>query len=315
MKRLIAGFISLGLFYYIYTLIDFSSVIHILQSLDKTFFFFGSILYIPIVLLASIRFNALIPKKWQLSFKLSLEMILLGGFLNIILPAKLGDMSKAYFLAKEKPIKTSLALSILIIEKVGDMISLLSLCIIGLILTSPPFPKIWLIFLFSSISILGTALLFLKKMTHLGNLLPKLFLPKSLYRKIKPVILSWLYMQRYAKKSSHYILNFWFFSFIHSTLHIISIWLFFKSIYPLSFLTHLGITPLGLLAGLIPLSISGIGPRDITIISLFKTITGKEIAASFGILLTLRMIIFGLPGMFYLRRYLLNSKSIKRFTS
>ena len=73
---------------------------------------------------------------------------------------------------------------------------------------------------------------------------------------------------------------------------------------------HFGLLSLGLIAGLAPITLSGIGTRDAALVVLYSPFLPKEITATFGILITLRFIIYGLPGIPYIRLYLSQKEKI-----
>jgi hypothetical protein len=52
----------------------------------------------------------------------------------MVLPSKMGDIAKAYFMRDRGHLEGSLALSLVVFEKACDMLSLLLWCVFGLFL-------------------------------------------------------------------------------------------------------------------------------------------------------------------------------------
>jgi len=61
----------------------------------------------------------------ELSFSVSLQSIALAYFFNNILPARLGEVIRAFFLAKKNNITRTLILSYILVEKIIDTILML----------------------------------------------------------------------------------------------------------------------------------------------------------------------------------------------
>ncbi len=112
--------LSIYLFYgFDTTKIDFSKFS--LFGISATFMM---ILFSQLVL--SVRWM----KMSQLSFKISFETIIVSSALNMILPAKLGELSKAFYLKKFYQYNYHKTLSIIFVERFFDIIMLfLLLCI------------------------------------------------------------------------------------------------------------------------------------------------------------------------------------------
>ena len=69
----------------------------------------------------------------QLGFGEANRLILVASVLNLVLPSKMGDIAKAWFMNDRGHLEGSLALSLVVFEKACDMLSLLLWCVFGLI--------------------------------------------------------------------------------------------------------------------------------------------------------------------------------------
>ena len=142
MKRLISILISLLILGLIYTRIDLTELLKIFQNSDRFWMTISLGMVIPLTLLTAWRLQQLVPQeksdrqnsKRILSFGEANRLILVASVLNLILPSKMGDLAKAYFIKQRGHLTGSLALALVIFEKSCDMLSLLVWCCFGLIL-------------------------------------------------------------------------------------------------------------------------------------------------------------------------------------
>lgn len=93
-------------------------------------------LVVPITLFTAWRLQQLMPTKTRLGFIEANRLILDAIVLNMVLPSKMGDIAKAYFRRDRGYLKGSLSLSLVILEKASEMLSLLLWCVFGLIIYS-----------------------------------------------------------------------------------------------------------------------------------------------------------------------------------
>ena len=72
------------------------------------------------------------PQSGQLGFGEANRLILVASVLNLVLPSKMGDLAKAWFMRDRGHLPGSLALSLVVFEKACDLLSLLAWCVFGL---------------------------------------------------------------------------------------------------------------------------------------------------------------------------------------
>jgi uncharacterized membrane protein YbhN (UPF0104 family) len=88
-------------------------------------------------------------------------------------------------------------------------------------------------------------------------------------------------------------------------LHLLQIWLFILALKAWTpFVTNLGLAPLALLGGLLPLTFAGIGTRDAAIVVFYHPYFGAPTAAALGLLCTARYLLPALGGLPFLGHYL-----------
>lgn len=311
MKRIISIGISLLILGFLYTQIDAKEALISLKNANLITLSFSILFMIPVVVLSTLRVYWLTPKHQRPTYFEIQRLILLANTLNMILPAKLGDITKAFFLKQHHNIKGSNALAIILVEKAGDMLGLCFLCIFGIGLLgnfSPQFVS-YLIFI-SLISIAGLITLQSRQLGHIGYFILSKILPKGILNKIRPFFLGWAATIRYIKTNKNALTTLLITSVLNSVAHFFGIWLMFLSIYPdLSFVLHSALTPLAVLAGLIPLTFSGVGIRDAALVGLYSQYVPAEISVAFGLLMTLRLMAYALPGLAYIGMYTSKSKA------
>ena len=89
---------------------------------------------IPITMLTAWRLQLLSPAHVKIGFAEANRLILVASALNVVLPSKMGEIAKAYLMTKRSAMSGALSLSIVIVEKTSDTLSLLLWCAFGLTL-------------------------------------------------------------------------------------------------------------------------------------------------------------------------------------
>ncbi|MGB5632174.1 MAG: lysylphosphatidylglycerol synthase transmembrane domain-containing protein, partial [Waterburya sp.] len=133
LKRFISIVISVAILFYIYSQIDVANLVQVLQNCDRLMLGISLGMVVPITLVTSWRLQQLVPQR-SLSLLEANRLILGASVLNMVLPSKMGDIAKAYFMSERSNLSGSLALAISIFEKACDLLSLLLWCVFGLII-------------------------------------------------------------------------------------------------------------------------------------------------------------------------------------
>jgi uncharacterized protein (TIRG00374 family) len=308
-KRLVGLFISIGLLIYIYTGVNIPDLINTAKKIDVVIFLSSFIFYFMSIYISSIRLESLHTYNSKVLLKDYQKLILSANTLNFILPAKMGDISKAYFMKKNYNINSSGAICSVIVEKVGDLIGLSVCCLMGFLtlgnLSSLHMPYIIVV---SLILFTGIILLLSEKTSDLIFTALHFLLPKKTNKRIKHFNLQWSISLKDFREKNSTFLRFAFLSILNSYLHLLGIWVMFISIdSTLPVTLCMALTPIAILSAFFPFTVSGIGIRDMTLISLFSLYVGNEISTLFGFLFTLRLIIYAIIGLPFLNKELLNN--------
>ena len=305
LKRFISIVVSVAILLYIYTQIDLDNLLQVFQNCDRLMLIISLAMVIPITLATSWRLQQLVPQR-SIGFLEANRLILGASVLNMVLPSKMGDLAKSYFMAERSNLSGSLALSISIFEKACDLLSLLLWCVFGLILYPAKDGLFWTMTVGVLLGfIMGLLLLSSQQFANWFFHFTIKFAPKTIGKKLQTMQTSWKEMHQYfwsdrqqlwlTTSTSVFI---WF-------LHLLQIWLFIlalKAVVP--FLVSLALSPLSILAGLLPLTFAGIGTRDAAIIYFYQDYFSEATGAALGLLCTSRYFIPALIGLPFLGQML-----------
>ena len=312
-KRFISIIISVALLLYIYTQIDFVNLLKVFQNCDRLMLMVSLFMVIPITLVTSWRLQQLVPQH-SLGFLEANRLILGASVLNMVLPSKMGDIAKSYFMSQRSKISGSLALSVSIFEKACDLLSLLLWCVFGLLLYPAKDSLFWIMTAGVGIGlVIGLLMLGSQSFADWFFAIAIKFVPHKLKSKLQKMQASWGEMHNYFWSDKQQLLIIISTSVFIWFLHLLQIWLFIlalKAIAP--FLVSLALSPLSILAGLLPLTFAGIGTRDAALIYFYQDYFNEATGAALGLLCTSRYFIPALIGLPFLGQMLSAAKKINR---
>src|SRR5678816_2561202 len=133
-KKLISLLISLVLLGVLYWKIDAARLLPVFARCDWLWMTLSLAMVVPLTQATAWRLQQLMPRAGQLGFGEANRLILVASVLNLVLPSKMGDIAKAWFMRDRGHLDGSLALSLVVFEKMCDMLSLLLWCVFGLVL-------------------------------------------------------------------------------------------------------------------------------------------------------------------------------------
>lgn len=313
LKRFVSIVISIAILVYLYTQIELMSLIAVFKNCDRFLLAVSLAMVVPITLMTAWRLQQLVPKH-TLGFLEANRLILGASVLNMVLPSKMGDIAKSYFMAERSKISGTLALSISIFEKASDLLSLLLWCVFGLLFYPAKDSLFWLMTAGVACG-LGLGLLMLGSVSFAQGFLAiaTRLAPQKLKSKLKAMQQSWTEMHQYFWSDRRQLLIISSTSVFIWFLHLLQIWFFIlalKAIIP--FIVSLALAPLSILAGLLPLTFAGIGTRDAAIIYFYQDYLSEATGAALGLLCTSRYFIPALIGLPFLGQMLGAAKKINR---
>ena len=311
LKRLVSLVISVAILMYIYAQIDVVNLFQVFQNCDRLLLVISLAMVIPITLITAGRLQQLVPQG-SLGLLEANRLILGASVLNMVLPSKMGDIAKAYFMGKRSNLSGSLALAISIFEKACDLLALLLWCVFGLILYPAKDSLFWIMTAGVGMGlILGLLLLSSKQFASLFFNFATSVAPKSLKIKLQKMQASWQEMHSYFWNDKRQLLVITGTSIFIWFLHLLQIWLFIlalKAVTP--FIVSLALSPLSILAGLLPLTFAGIGTRDAALIYFYQDYFSEATGAALGLMCTSRYFIPALIGLPFLGQMLGVAKKI-----
>jgi uncharacterized membrane protein YbhN (UPF0104 family) len=98
-------------------------------------------------------------------------------------------------------------------------------------------------------------------------------------------------------------------------LHLLQIWMFILGLKAWTpFLANLALSPLAILAGLLPLTFAGVGTRDAALILFYAPYFAQPVAAALGLLCTARYVLPAIGGLPFVGGYLPKLRGMRRDT-
>ncbi|ABG51833.1 conserved hypothetical protein 374 [Trichodesmium erythraeum IMS101] len=318
MKRLISLIISLLILIVIYQKINFTGLIKVFQNSHHIWMIISVSMIIPLTMLTAWRLQQLMPKKDKklssyLNFGEANQLILAASVLNMILPSKMGDIAKAYFMKKRGNLEGTLSLSIVIFEKACDLVSLLIWCVFGLIVYPEKDLLFWIMTTgVTSGLIICLLLLSSRKFARIFFHIARKFTPKKISSKIDDLENSWIEMHKYFWHDKRQLTKIAVTSIFIWFGHLSQIWFFTLALNASApFVQSLALSSLAILAGLLPLTFAGVGTRDAAFIMFYKPYFSQEVGAALGLLCTSRYVLPAIAGLPFFGKYLIEMNKMK----
>ena len=98
MKRFISLAISTAILVILYSKINFQQLITVFRDCNLAWIIVSTFMLIPIILVTALRPQQLIPKNSNLGLLEANRLMLGSSVFNMVLPSKMGEIAKAYFL-------------------------------------------------------------------------------------------------------------------------------------------------------------------------------------------------------------------------
>ena len=253
----------------LYRAADWRAVLAVLASLDGLWLAAAFGMFVPQTLVSAWRWQGLAAGIQPLSLVTALRQTLAASALNLVVPSKLGDLSKAGMLPREaiKP-----AAGLVVLEKGSDVAALLVLLGLGWLGADG------LVVATMAGVLIATALWgFGKAAIPAGGRLGRLLGMRQAAGLASASLLLWM-------------------------LHLAQFDLFLRAAgVHVSATEVLARVPVAIFAGLVPLTLWGIGTRDGAMMWLFADVTTPAVMAGVGLLTAMRYLVPGLAGIPCLR--------------
>lgn len=300
--KLVGVAVSLAILWFLYRKLDLRAILEVLSTSSPMWVLISVGMIIPITLANAFRFRWASTCDRSLSYFDSVAATVIAIAMNLFLPAKLGDLTKSHYLCKTHQVRTGVAVSVIVFERLCDALAVASWCLLAWIsgfggekLDSfvAPAAGLWCLsalFLFSG-SLAARGLTWLQSFRFFSG-----------REKLQSLAQGWPDLHRELGSQVKWIVLFslglWF-------LHLTQIWMFTLAVKAsVPFAAGIALSPIVLLCSLVPLTLGGIGPRDAATIYLFAAYMAPEPAAAVGLLTISRSLLPSLTAIPFLRRYL-----------
>ncbi len=296
--RFIPLFVTIFLFFILFSKIDLLDIVRVLTKVKLS----PILLAILLSIISNIFLSA---HKWQLSLKIlkcylplkEAIFIRFGSYpIKFVLPLKSGELIKAIYLKRKGKLSFKNGVSSIIFNEFSAFIALLFFLFFGLVLNKS---SLGIVFFFFLIIIIPLFFLRVKKIqAFVYSFLRKIHY--KLYKTIRGFVI--IFEKASLKKSIKLIL----YSILIAGLILLEYYLLFKSIgvsVPASVIILF--MPIIILVSHIPITISGFGIREASVMLLFSQYASKEALLSAGLLISLvDYIVPAILGLFFLNSFL-----------
>lgn len=291
MKRAVPAAVSAAVLTALYWHLDWREFAGAVAALQWGWLTAAVLLAVPATLLTAWRFTLLVPEG-AVSLGESLKLTLAASVLNLALPSKIGDLTKAWFASRRGYMTAGGALGIVLFEKVADLMALLALCLAGSLTAGRSAPA-WAYAALGVSLATGFAVIASRRLSSAAFArLPAAF---------GCLVEAWGSLQRRLARDRRFALFVVGLSLTVWLLHLVQIWFFARALAaspPLT--TTLALASLAILAGLIPVTLAGIGTRDAALVYLFRDYLTPEGGAALGLMCTLRYLVPAAAGIAFL---------------
>jgi glycosyltransferase 2 family protein len=314
LKRFISLVISTVLLFYLYSRIEVIKLWNVLQNCAPVWMVISLGMLIPLTLFTAWRLQQLMPKNNKIGFLEANRLILGSSVLNMVLPSKMGDLAKAYFMRDRNNLSGTLSLVIVIFEKACDLLSLLLWCIFGLFFYPEKNALFWgITVIITGGFLVGLGLLAWRKFADLFFALSHKIVPQGIKQKLQQMQDSWLEMHDYFWRDRNNLLLITLTSIFIWFLHLLQIWFFILALKAWTpFVISLALSPLSILAGLLPLTFAGVGTRDAALIWFYQPYFSEAVGAALGLLCTSRYFLPALIGLPFLGQMMSTLQQYKK---
>jgi uncharacterized protein (TIRG00374 family) len=291
-KLLLPIVVTIVIFIVIFTQIDIASFANRMLAVNLLMFVVAMTFTAFTVILNGIRWKYLIGRYHNLSIRKSIKLTLLGFSFNFVAPSRLGDFTKAHYLKKDNVMNFSTGSSSIVFEKGLDILCLSLLSVIGVLALSLSnlyilvlIPVLLIVFFFMVGHLKKIGLLMRRE--RLGN-----------------VITNFCNFFEEVKSNRRLFLFALGMTFLLWAVSIIQVYLFFLSFGAVpDMLSLFGLVPIAIIAGMIPITIAGMGTRESAMILLFPAMS-EPLVLGVGFFMTLRYVLAALAGLPATREYL-----------
>jgi glycosyltransferase 2 family protein len=304
-----AGLVSLAisgaLLVALYRSLDVREIGQALLRTDRFWLVVSVGMILPITVLRAIRFLLVAPRGALPGLGEALRLTFAASALNVFIPLKAGDLIKSYFIARRTDTPAGTAVAIIVYERVCDLFGLIFWCLIGWQIGHPQVAGLSPLF-WSVLAVLGAlfgVLILSPRAAMLWRSVMIRLLPSTgRLRKLRRLADGWPDLLLLLRGRRRWVV---LFSLLLWFAHLSQIWLFTLALsLRVPFTVCASLSAIALMAGQLPLTIAGLGTRDVALVVLLARYMAPESAAAMGVLISTRNFLPPLMGLPVMRPYL-----------
>jgi len=276
-----------------------------LRQIDMPLFILSQIVMLIPFLLMSIRWRMMINDYKKISLATSLELFFVSQSFNIITPSKMGDFAKP-LLTRDSKFNLKIGCSAGMLEKLLDLFGVLFFAAAGILLVEVSKESVFILttLLVLSIIVLFT-IAYLDFTTGIFASIIRIAVP---FRKPRQLLIDMLSYFDTLKKDRMKILFLLILTLGAWLGHLFSGYLILKSLgAEVPIYAAIGLIPIGILAGMLPITVGGLGARESAFVIVFSAFAPASVMLLFGLLFTIRYILTALVGLLWMNKYLKRS--------
>jgi len=299
-KSIILKLAGIILFIVILSRIDLKNFFELLKDINLYYFIIAILLLFPILFIKAYRWNYL-KKTQNINYKLSDSILMYGSgiYIGLLTPGRIGDLIKVLYLQNDGNSAGKSFVSVFI-DRLADLLFFIIFGYVGLFFFIHLFRKQVYILSFIFIILLLIVIFAASNKKIAKGMLRNIFrfvIPEKYKEKIKVNFNDFYRDLKILNKKT--IINIFLLTILTGLIYFFQIFLLAKALnINISFFYLAICSAIACLMTLIPVSISGIGTRDITLIFLFSFLgISSESAVAISMLTLSISIIMALTGL------------------
>jgi uncharacterized protein (TIRG00374 family) len=304
-KRAISVAVSAILLFALYRTLDIGLIGDALAKSDRLWLAVSVGLIVPITVLRALRFMWVAPPGALPGLAEATRLTLAASALNVFVPLKAGDLIKSYFVARRTAISAGTAVAVIVYERVCDLFGLLFWCLLGWAVARHALPRGWSVAIVPLLlleALFATLLVSMRAATIWKSVTARILPGTGVLGKLHSFADGWPDLLAVLQGRRRWIL---LFSLVLWLAHLFQIWLFTVTLAaPVPFSACLSLAAVALLAGQLPLTVAGLGTRDVALVVVMAPYMTPETAAAMGVLMSTRNLLPPLLGLPVMRPYL-----------
>jgi hypothetical protein len=275
-----------------------------LRGADKVWLVIALSVIVPITVLRAIRFFWVAPAGALPGIGEALRLTVVATALNVFMPAKSGDLIKSYFVARRGGTSTGVGVSVIVYERLCDLFGLMTWCVAGWFVGRPLMARvpsaIWP--LLGAVAVVSGVLISSERAAGLLRAVVARALPHRRLRRLQDLAQGWPDLLQVLRGRRRRVV---LFSVVLWLVHLIQIWMFAVALsVPIPFTVCASLSAVALIAGQLPLTVAGLGARDVALVVLLSGYATPEKSAAMGILIASRGLLPPLAALPFMRHYL-----------